>query len=90
MSQVTFSPNNASAPPFSTTVSIDGVNYQMSALWNSYGNRWFAQIADMSGNVLLYAPMITSPDGDEISIVSADIGIGSLYVDATTSMINTN
>lgn len=90
MTTVVFNPNNSNAPPFSASVVIDGATYQMTGVWNSAGNRWYAQLVDASGNVVLYAPMTTSPDGTEIYIQSAIVPAGSLYVDDASSTIVTS
>lgn len=39
---------------------MNGTQYAITVLWNVYGQRYYVQVADLSGNVLLYQPLISS------------------------------
>lgn len=41
MTQIPFTPTNATAPPFSTVFTLDGNPYNAIATWNIAGQRWY-------------------------------------------------
>ena len=55
---VTFS---NSIPPFSGVLTLDGKAIIVTATWNLPGQRWYFQLADLSGTVLWFGPLIGSP-----------------------------
>jgi hypothetical protein len=57
---IPFTPNNSSAPPFSTVAVLDGTTYNISVTWNIVGQRWYLQITDQSGNNLWMGAMVGS------------------------------
>jgi len=74
MSTVTpFSPT--ATEPFQFQAALtDGVlgtaTYNCVVLWNTFGQRWYIQVADQSGNLIVNAPMVASSPGYVISLVA--------------------
>lgn len=58
---VAFTPNNNSIPPFSNTVSLDGISYTLSTAWSIAGQRWYASITDQSGDNIWTGALVGSP-----------------------------
>jgi hypothetical protein len=69
---IPFTPSQISAPPFSTQVTLDGTSYTLSCFWNSYRggtsgqSGWYYQLTDQSGNVVITAALVGSPDNAPI------------------------
>lgn len=53
--------NDNAAPPWSGQVTLDGNPYKITVIWNIAGQRWYVSIADSSGTVAWYGPLIGSP-----------------------------
>ncbi|HGL4258432.1 TPA: hypothetical protein ACKE3D_002112 [Burkholderia dolosa] len=66
MTLIPFTPSNASTPPFSTSVTLDGASYVANVAWNFYGQRYYMTIADTAGNVIWTGAMVGSPNGFDI------------------------
>lgn len=58
---IPFTPSNNANPPFSTTVTLDGASYQLSANWNVSGQRWYAMLTDQSGSAIWNGALVGSP-----------------------------
>lgn len=63
---IPFSPSNATNPPFSTPLTLDGASYTGSAAWNLAGQRWYFSITDQAGNNIWTGALIGSPLGYDI------------------------
>jgi len=57
---IQFTPNANTAPPFSTTVILDGATYTLTATWNFYSYRWYYSLTNQAGNLVTSAPLIGS------------------------------
>lgn len=57
---IPFNPSNASTPPFSTPVTLDGASYVANVTWNFYGQRYYMTISDTAGNVIWTGAMVGS------------------------------
>jgi len=68
MTTIAFLPSATSTPPFQTIVNLDGVNYSLSVVWLIAAQRWYFSILDLSGNTILYAPLIGSPLNADINL----------------------
>ena len=66
MTLISFQPNPNGAPPFQTTVTLDGNPYSLVVTWNLYGQRWYMTLTDASGNVAWNGAMVGSPTGFDI------------------------
>ncbi|MDR6421271.1 hypothetical protein J2801_003559 [Paraburkholderia phenoliruptrix] len=81
---IAFSPNNSASPPFSTTVTLDGVSYQLIVTWNIAGQRWYASLQDQSGNVIWYGALIGSPLNYDILLAPGIFTTSTLLYRADT------
>jgi hypothetical protein len=66
MTTIAFAPSNTSAPPFQTTVTLDGNTYGLSVAWNIAGQRWYCTLADQYGDLVYSAALAGSPPGYDI------------------------
>ena len=74
MSTVTpFSPTATAPFQFQATL-VDSVlgtaTYNCTVLWNTFGQRWYLQVVDQSGNLIVNTPMVASPASYPISLVA--------------------
>lgn len=53
---VTFTPS--ASQPFAFQAQLGAAQYAISVPWNIFGQRYYLQVADLSGTVLLYRPLI--------------------------------
>ena len=56
---IPFTPNSTSV--FQTIITLDGVEYRLITSWNLWG-RWYINIYDLSGNLIVTEPLIASPN----------------------------
>jgi hypothetical protein len=54
---VNFTPNTTA--PFSFQCTLNGSQYTVTVTWNIYGQRYYITVSDLSGNVVLYRPLIS-------------------------------
>lgn len=66
MIAIPFNPSQTAAPPFSAIVTLDGSAYSLSTMWNLYRGAWYLQLADQSGNLVVFQPLIGSPPNADI------------------------
>lgn len=64
-----FLPNPDLSPPFTFSASLDGASYTVHVVWNVAGQRYYVQLIDSSGDILITHPMIGSPYGTDINLV---------------------
>ena len=63
-----FQPSPTSAFQFQPT--FDGDTYTCTVTWNLFGQRWYVNCYDLSGNWIFTLPRIGSPDGYDISLTA--------------------
>jgi hypothetical protein len=68
LTTIAFSPNNAQAPPFQVSVTLDGVSYLMVTRWSTYRQDWMVSLSDQSGNVVINQALIGSPPNADIPL----------------------
>lgn len=56
------------APPFSAVVTLDGITYTLTTRWFFYSERWYYQLTNQSGVILIFAPLIDSVAGSPIPL----------------------
>jgi hypothetical protein len=54
---------------FAFTPTLDGAQYNLIVTWNLAGARWYFNLYDLSGNLILAAALIASPDDFDINLV---------------------
>jgi hypothetical protein len=65
---------------FSFQAVLDGQQYTVAVLWNTFGQRWYFQITDVNGNLILFAPLTGAP---------APIQIASAFWQSQTVTVTT-
>ncbi len=55
---------------FTFQPTFDGQIYTVLVNWNIYGQRYYINISDLSGTLILCMPMIGSPDYQDISMTA--------------------
>ena len=75
---VPFEPTATSAFTFQAT--LDGGQYAVSVPWNLYGQRYYVQIADTSGNLIVNRALVGSPAALQIQTASWANGTVSVQV----------
>lgn len=53
-----------------SNVTAIGSTFNIAAVWNTFGQRFYLQITDQNGGLVLNAPLIASPPGSPINMVS--------------------
>lgn len=64
---VQFNPSPYANFQFSPT--LDGITYTAICTWNIYGERYYINIYNSSGNLIVTNPIIASPDDFNINLV---------------------
>ena len=64
-----FSPSATANPPFQFQPTLDGAQYVVTTTFNIFGNRWYINLFDLSGNLLICRPLVGS--GAKIQAVLA-------------------
>ena len=59
MTVTPFLPTASSIFQFQAT--LDGQPYTVAVLWNTFGQRWYFQITDQNGNIILFRSLVGSP-----------------------------
>ena len=71
-----------------TDVVLGTATYNCVVLWNSFGQRWYLQVADQSGNLIVNTPMVASPPGYVISLVAGYFSGSSLiFTEGTQTFV---
>lgn len=60
---------------FSFQPTLDGATYNVAVLWNFAAQRWYLRIQDLSGNLIVYRPLIGSPPTTLLSNLSWTNGV---------------
>jgi hypothetical protein len=81
---IAFSPSNSASPPFSATVTLDNVSYQLVVTWNIAGQRWFASLQDQSGTAIWSGALVGSPLGYDILLAPGIFTSSTLLYRADT------
>jgi len=63
-----FNPTNATQPPWSGQVTLDGTAYVLGAYWNVYAQRWYVRLSTQEGTIIQMAPLIGSPNDFDIQL----------------------
>lgn len=70
--------------PFSFQAVLDGNMYNITVTWNIFGLRYYVNVFDAQGNLILTTPMVGSPDDYDISIV------GNKFISALIYRVSSN
>jgi hypothetical protein len=55
---------------FSFSATLDGASYTVTVAWNVTGQRWYVNVTDTTGNLVVSIPLIGSPPDHDISLVA--------------------
>ena len=58
------------AAPFQFQTTLDGALYNVVVTWNTFGQRWYINIYDQTGNLALCRALVESPSGVPIESAS--------------------
>lgn len=61
MTTIAFNPVPTNAPPFQTSVTLDGNAYLLSVYWQQYAQRWYVKLTDDAGKLTWNGAMLASP-----------------------------
>ena len=88
MTTIAFSPSPTATPPFSTSVLLDGAPYTLKTFWNIFRGDWYYSLTDQSGNVIITAPLIASPDNAPIYLAPGIFTSSTIYfLDSSQSFV---
>jgi hypothetical protein len=62
-----FTPSQSS--PFQFQPTLDGTVYTVIVTWNLFGRRYYVNIYDLSGVLILCTAMVGSPQGYDVNLV---------------------
>lgn len=65
-----FTPIPTSSPPFQFQATLDGNQYNIATLWNVFGQRWYIQVTDQTGVLVVNKPLIGSDPTYLVSMVA--------------------
>jgi hypothetical protein len=54
--------------PFRFTASIGGQTFFITIPYNRYANRYYVQISDTNNTIVIYTPLVASPDNYDINL----------------------
>lgn len=57
---VDFQPSSTATPPFQFQATLDGAQYNVTCTWNVFGQRWYVNVYDLSGNLIVARSMVGS------------------------------
>lgn len=77
-----FQPSTVSAPTFNPT--FDDDTYQVVVTWNIFGQRYYVECYDLSGNRIFSVPRVESPGGLALDTITWDVN--TQRVTATTNL----
>jgi len=74
-----FQPNSFQNQVFNPV--LDGVTYVATIEWNIFGQRWYLNLSDGNGNLIVYKAVVSSQDQQSLAALTWDRGV----VTATTT-----
>ncbi|MHB8388149.1 MAG: hypothetical protein ACYDBH_01050 [Acidobacteriaceae bacterium] len=78
MAIIPFTPSSASSPPFIANVTLDGLPYQLFAIWNVYRVGWYIQIVSSGGQLTFTGPLVGSPSDFDIDLAPGIFSISTI------------
>jgi hypothetical protein len=71
---------------FTFIPTLDGIQYNLAVTWNLGGRRWYINLLDLTGDLILCRSMSASPDDYDINLVEYYFVNSTLvYRDSTNS-----
>jgi hypothetical protein len=78
---IDFAPSTTSNFQFNAT--LDGQTYTVTVTWNVFGARYYVNITQVDGTLVLAIPLIESPDSYDISMVAGYFASTLVYREST-------
>lgn len=69
--------------PFQFQPTLDGVEYNAIVTWNTYAQRWYVNVYDQSGTLIVAIARVGSPPGFDISLVAGYFASTLVFRQAT-------
>ncbi|MGC9216169.1 phage baseplate plug family protein [Acidithiobacillus sp.] len=85
---IAFAPKSTGIP-WTANLTLDGQAYKARAAWNIVGQRWYLSLADASGTVVWYGPIIGSPMDYDILLAPGVFSASTLLYRADTGNFET-
>lgn len=82
---ISFQPNENGAPPFQFKTSIAEGLITVSITWNLAAERWYMRVQNSAGVTYLYRPLIASPAGYDINLISTISRSSIVYREKNTA-----
>jgi hypothetical protein len=97
MTTIQFTPSSLTPFQFQANLSGPTVNvtstattFNVTALWNTFGQRWYIQITDQNVALVLNRPLVASPPGYPINLVAGYFSGSSLvFLESTQQFVVT-
>jgi hypothetical protein len=84
MTTFAFTPSQTAAFTFQPV--LDGSTYNVVVTWNIFGQRYYVNCYDLSGNLIFALPLISSPVGTPISITKGYFNSTMVYYGSTQTI----
>ena len=84
MTTIPFVPSPTNSPPFTALVTLDGLSYTLTAMWNFYRGDWYITLTDGSGNIIINQPLIGSPPNSDIYLAPGIFSSSTLVYRVST------
>jgi hypothetical protein len=86
-----FAPSSTQPQQFQAVLTdavLGTATYNCTVKWNTFGQRWYVEITDQNGNLILNKPLIASPTGYNISLVGGYFsGSTMVFLEATQQFV---
>lgn len=63
--------------PFTFQATLDGQLYACVVTWSPYGQRWYVEIRDQTGDLIVRLPLVGSSSGKLLASLSWSVGTGN-------------
>lgn len=87
MAQFGFAPTATQTFQFQPT--LDGNVYNCIVTWNLWGQRWYFNLYQLNGTLVLCAPVVASPPGFDINLVKNYFDSVMIFRDSPQTFIVT-
>ena len=72
-----FTPSNST--PFQFQATLDGAQYNIIVTWSLAGQRWYINVVDLNGNLILSQARIGSPNGYDLNMLGGYFNSTLIY-----------
>jgi len=80
--------STSAASNFAFNATLDGALHTVTVPWNVTGQRWYVQVNDQSGDLILYMPLVSSGAGNPVNLTWGYFSASTLvYYGATGTFV---